>query len=122
MDNPIMVKSFGDEQYCGCTGCPADSHITIWLTVHLPCPLLPPPNPYTNLTLAHRCPATALSSDAPNAAASTRWNTLDQLKTPIHTITATTTTTVMGCISLKSRRRLRIMSSRNIDRAMRVRV
>ncbi|KAG9239022.1 cytochrome c oxidase subunit VB [Amylocarpus encephaloides] len=32
MDNPIMVKSFGDEQYAGCTGSPADSHVTIWLT------------------------------------------------------------------------------------------
>lgn len=33
LDDPIMVKSFGDEQYCGCTGCPADSHNVIWLTV-----------------------------------------------------------------------------------------
>ncbi|KAG9246498.1 subunit IV of cytochrome c oxidase [Calycina marina] len=33
LDNPIMVKSFGDEQYAGCTGYPADSHVTIWLTV-----------------------------------------------------------------------------------------
>ena len=33
MDNPIKVKSFGDEQYCGCTGYPAESHVTIWLTV-----------------------------------------------------------------------------------------
>ncbi|KAL9026801.1 MAG: hypothetical protein Q9196_004593 [Gyalolechia fulgens] len=32
LDNPIMVKSFGDEQYCGCTGCPADSHDVIWNT------------------------------------------------------------------------------------------
>ncbi|KAK5627597.1 hypothetical protein RRF57_003312 [Xylaria bambusicola] len=31
LDNPIMVKSFGDEQYAGCTGCPADSHIVTWL-------------------------------------------------------------------------------------------
>ena len=27
-----MVKSFGDEQYIGCTGSPADSHVTLWLT------------------------------------------------------------------------------------------
>ncbi|KAL8870100.1 MAG: hypothetical protein Q9174_003779 [Haloplaca sp. 1 TL-2023] len=27
-----MVKSFGDEQFCGCTGCPADSHTVKWLT------------------------------------------------------------------------------------------
>ncbi len=33
LDNPIIVKSFGDEQYAGCTGYPADSHVTIWLTV-----------------------------------------------------------------------------------------
>ncbi|KAI9861303.1 MAG: Cytochrome c oxidase subunit 4 [Vezdaea acicularis] len=33
LDNPIVVKSFGDEQYAGCTGYPADSHVTIWLTV-----------------------------------------------------------------------------------------
>ena len=36
LDNPIMVRSFGDEQYAGCTGYPADSHWTIWLTVS-PC-------------------------------------------------------------------------------------
>lgn len=35
LEDPIMVKSFGEEQYCGCTGCPADSHWTIWLTVGL---------------------------------------------------------------------------------------
>ncbi|CAG8956388.1 hypothetical protein HYFRA_00003771 [Hymenoscyphus fraxineus] len=33
MDNPIAVKSFGDEQYAGCTGYPADSHVVIWLTM-----------------------------------------------------------------------------------------
>ncbi|MCJ1240888.1 Cytochrome c oxidase subunit 4 [Varicellaria rhodocarpa] len=32
LDNPIIVRSFGDEQYSGCTGYPADSHVTIWLT------------------------------------------------------------------------------------------
>ncbi|KAK4554162.1 Cytochrome c oxidase subunit 4 [Recurvomyces mirabilis] len=32
LDNPILVKSFGDEQYVGCTGSPADSHVVIWLT------------------------------------------------------------------------------------------
>lgn len=32
LDNPIVVKGFGDEQYLGCTGSPADSHTTIWLT------------------------------------------------------------------------------------------
>ncbi|KAF4635941.1 hypothetical protein G7Y89_g2140 [Cudoniella acicularis] len=33
LENPIVVKSFGDEQYAGCTGYPADSHVTIWLTM-----------------------------------------------------------------------------------------
>jgi hypothetical protein len=33
LEDPIIVKSQGDEQYAGCTGCPADSHVTIWLTV-----------------------------------------------------------------------------------------
>jgi cytochrome c oxidase subunit 5b len=32
LDNPIVVKSYGDEQYQGCTGYPADSHVVIWLT------------------------------------------------------------------------------------------
>ncbi|KAI0097117.1 COX5B-domain-containing protein [Daldinia grandis] len=31
LDNPIPVKSAGDEQYAGCTGYPADSHIVTWL-------------------------------------------------------------------------------------------
>ncbi|KAI9773076.1 MAG: Cytochrome c oxidase subunit 4 [Geoglossum simile] len=33
MQDPIAVRSFGDEQYCGCTGYPVDSHPTIWLTM-----------------------------------------------------------------------------------------
>ena len=33
LDNPIVIQSFGKERYLGCTGCPADSHNTIWLTV-----------------------------------------------------------------------------------------
>ncbi|KAK4540077.1 Cytochrome c oxidase subunit 4 [Oleoguttula mirabilis] len=32
LKEPIVVRSFGDEQYLGCTGCPADSHNVIWLT------------------------------------------------------------------------------------------
>lgn len=32
MEDPIVVKSFGDEQYLGCTGYPADSHVVVWLT------------------------------------------------------------------------------------------
>ncbi|KAI0017549.1 cytochrome c oxidase subunit VB [Xylariomycetidae sp. FL0641] len=30
-ENPIPVKSAGDEQYAGCTGSPADSHVVTWL-------------------------------------------------------------------------------------------
>jgi len=33
LDNPIVLQSFGKERYLGCTGCPADSHTTIWLTI-----------------------------------------------------------------------------------------
>ena len=33
LDNPIMVNSFGDEQFAGCTGFPADSHVVLWLCV-----------------------------------------------------------------------------------------
>ncbi|GAB7363254.1 hypothetical protein MBLNU230_g3536t1 [Neophaeotheca triangularis] len=33
MEDPISVKSFGDEQYVGCTGCPADTHNVWWLTI-----------------------------------------------------------------------------------------
>jgi NAD-dependent SIR2 family protein deacetylase len=33
MKEPIVVRSFGDEQYVGCTGCPADSHVVAWLTM-----------------------------------------------------------------------------------------
>ncbi|KEZ45266.1 hypothetical protein SAPIO_CDS2056 [Scedosporium apiospermum] len=31
MENPIIVKSAGEEQYVGCTGSPADSHVVVWL-------------------------------------------------------------------------------------------
>ncbi|GKT96040.1 cytochrome C oxidase subunit VB [Colletotrichum tofieldiae] len=33
IENPIPVRSAGEEQYLGCTGVPVDSHVTIWLTV-----------------------------------------------------------------------------------------
>ncbi|KAK4981209.1 Cytochrome c oxidase subunit 4 [Elasticomyces elasticus] len=32
MNEPLKVKSFGDEQYIGCTGFPSDTHVIIWLT------------------------------------------------------------------------------------------
>lgn len=45
LKDPIMVNSFGDEQYCGCTGFPADSHTVLWITVRsLPPSKLPSPS------------------------------------------------------------------------------
>ena len=50
LDNPIVVNSAGDEQFAGCTGFPADSHVTLWLAVRPP---KYPPSPYlpSNLIL-----------------------------------------------------------------------
>ncbi|OAA67823.1 cytochrome c subunit [Niveomyces insectorum RCEF 264] len=31
LENPILVRSAGDEQYAGCTGYPADSHNVVWI-------------------------------------------------------------------------------------------
>lgn len=39
LKDPIKVRSFGDEQYCGCTGVPADSHGVQWLTISRDRPL-----------------------------------------------------------------------------------
>lgn len=36
MENPISVRSAGDEQFAGCTGYPADSHVVNWLRVRPP--------------------------------------------------------------------------------------
>src|ERR1700761_9803506 len=33
MQDPIIVRSFGEEQYVGCCGVPADSHHQLWLVV-----------------------------------------------------------------------------------------
>ncbi|KAK5076352.1 Cytochrome c oxidase subunit 4 [Lithohypha guttulata] len=33
MDDPVVVRSAGDELQCGCTGVPADSHHVRWLVV-----------------------------------------------------------------------------------------
>ena len=35
MEDPIMVRSAGEEQFAGCTGFPADSHTTLWVRVRL---------------------------------------------------------------------------------------
>ncbi|KAF2875890.1 cytochrome c oxidase-like protein polypeptide IV [Massariosphaeria phaeospora] len=31
--DPIVVNAAGNEQYVGCTGCPADSHNVLWITL-----------------------------------------------------------------------------------------
>lgn len=36
MENPISVRSAGEEQFAGCTGYPADSHVVNWLRVSDP--------------------------------------------------------------------------------------
>lgn len=41
LENPIIVNGAGDEQYAGCTGYPADSHIVNWLTVSEYCFFFP---------------------------------------------------------------------------------
>ncbi|KAF2795245.1 COX5B-domain-containing protein [Melanomma pulvis-pyrius CBS 109.77] len=33
LEDPIVVNSAGNEQYCGCTGFPADSHNVLWITL-----------------------------------------------------------------------------------------
>ena len=45
MKDPIIVRSAGDEQFAGCTGFPADSHVVNWLTVNAP----PPPTQHVKL-------------------------------------------------------------------------
>lgn len=56
LDNPIIVRSFGDEQFGGCTGYPADSHVVKWLVVRPRSHIYPyfPPRPFTILPLAHQ--------------------------------------------------------------------
>lgn len=96
MENPVMVRSAGEEQYAGCTGVPADSHNVIWLGVgHLSATAL-----WFMLTPS-RCPRSAPSSGAPSAAASTRWSML-----ALRTTAIITTTTVT-----RSPRRLPTLSS-----------
>ena len=57
LDNPIVVNSAGDEQFAGCTGSPADSHVTIWCGVSLPLLSNPPsllPSHYSSPTQMSR--------------------------------------------------------------------
>lgn len=100
MDDPIIVRSFGNEQYCGCTGSPADSHTTLWITVyfisHFRLVFSPPlstcpkkekkrsefPYASSEITIAwfftNRHHETALSSAAGSVAVFINWNTLDR--------------------------------------------
>ncbi|KAK1841805.1 cytochrome c oxidase subunit Vb [Colletotrichum chrysophilum] len=57
MENPIPVRSAGDEQYLGCTGAPADSHVTLWLTVRRP--------PAAACPIPFRAPCADTSTDLP---------------------------------------------------------
>lgn len=68
LKDPIMVRSFGEEQYLGCTGVPVDSHTTLWLTVW---PVLTPVRQCTNVCDRRRSPAKDRSSAARNAARAT---------------------------------------------------
>jgi cytochrome c oxidase subunit 5b len=33
MKDPIVIKAWGEEQYVGCCGVPADTHNQIWMTI-----------------------------------------------------------------------------------------
>jgi len=33
MEKPIVVPTFAEERYIGCTGVPRDSHVTVWMRV-----------------------------------------------------------------------------------------
>lgn len=37
LKEPVIIRSFGEEQYAGCTGIPADTHHVKWLTVCSAC-------------------------------------------------------------------------------------
>ncbi|CEJ91803.1 Putative Cytochrome c oxidase polypeptide IV [[Torrubiella] hemipterigena] len=39
MENPIIVRSAGEEQYAGCTGYPAGSHVVTWLGLSVDRPI-----------------------------------------------------------------------------------
>jgi len=101
LENPIIVKSAGDEQYAGCTGYPADSHVTIWLTVRtIQLILMCSRDKFSRRF--YRCPATALLKDAPNVVMCSRWTMLAQQKIPMLTIITTHTGT--DTTTLKSQR------------------
>ena len=74
-----MVKSFGDEQYCGCTGFPADSHVTKWLTVQRRASFFE-----NTADSGYRFLAVARLNVVQNAAVCIKWNTLVQQTTRMH--------------------------------------
>ncbi|KAL9125167.1 MAG: hypothetical protein Q9217_005588 [Psora testacea] len=55
LDNPIIVKSAGDEQFAGCTGYPVDSHGTIWLGGIMLTHTFPPPKQLSRTRPLERC-------------------------------------------------------------------
>lgn len=97
MEDPIAVRSAGEEQFAGCTGFPADSHVVTWLGVSAYGWIMD----MTNVT---SFPRSDPSSDAPSAAASTRWSTL-----------VPSTTTITTRRSLRSPRPLPTTSSPSTD-------
>lgn len=93
-EDPIVVRSAGDEIQCGCTGCPSDSHDVRWVVVSL--------LSFSNLKLVSKnrqtmvvdvpslsSPATDPSNAVTNAGAYTKWTMSAQLMTRIITTMAT---------------------------------
>lgn len=132
LDDPVMVRSFGDEQYCGCTGVPADTHVVVWLTVrdpHLSCKHTAGFMPLAmasglaeadgSLVMLHRFPANGPSSAALSAAPSTRWITSARRMTVTPAMATATATTPSGIQTasttpMASQRRSRTSSSQSI--------
>lgn len=77
VEDPVMIQSFGEEQYCGCTGIPADSHHVKWLTVCLCCLLGSLFKFLGTIADGNRSPVTALSDVVSSVVAATGWNILD---------------------------------------------
>lgn len=67
-EDPVVVRSAGDELQVGCTGVPADSHIVRWAVV-----CQSKSNHYKSADIS-RYRRTDHMNDAMNAAAFTRWN------------------------------------------------
>lgn len=83
-EDPVVVRSAGDELQVGCTGVPADSHVVRWAVV---CRSKSDRSKSTHFS---RYRSLDHSSDATSAAVFTRWNTSDQQMTHMITITMDT--------------------------------